>query len=252
MIDLGFKDKVAIVTGAGGEGFGTRFSLLFAQEGGKVVCNDIEKSRADDVAKKIKDAGGEAIATYADLTKVEDCRDMVKQTLDAFKQVDVLLCVPAFTTGKKFLDETIEEQHQCMDVTFWGAVNPTREVLPHMIERKKGKIVIIGSDAGRVGEANMVIYGCTKAGVINFVKGISKEYGRKGIQANVVCSGANLTPSARFYLTDEIVSKISRMYPMGRVGEPDDMTGALVFMASDLNTFVTGQTLSVSGGYSTM
>lgn len=251
-MDLKLKNKVAIVTGAGGGGFGTGVCLEFAREGACVVANDIDELWANRVAKQVRDMDAKSIATYADVTKLEDCKGMVRATVAEFGRVDILVTVPAYASMKRFVDEEPQEWHKAVDLTLWGVVYAVRAVLDPMLEQKAGSIVCIGSDAGKVGERLQVMYGASKAAVMNFAKGLAKELGRDGIRINVVSSGLSKTPA----LVDSgwLAPKeeaLTKAYPLGRLGEPREMVDAIVFLASDRASFITGQTLSVSGGYTT-
>ncbi len=249
-MDLKLRDKVAIVVGAGGGGFGTGVCLEFAREGACVVANDIDQAWADRVANQVRGIGARCIATYADATKLEDCTGMVSVALAEFGRIDILVYVPAYAVLKKFVDKPEEEWHKEMDVTFWGAVHSVRAVLDPMLQQKSGSIVCVGSDAGKVGELLQSIYGPAKAAVMNFAKTIAKEHGRDGIRINVVSSGLNKTPTNLDFVKgrEEVFAKA---YPLGRLGEPQEMVDAIVFLASERASFITGQTVSVSGGYTT-
>lgn len=250
-MDLKLKNKVAIVTGAGGGGFGTGICLELAREGACVVASDIDRSWADRVADQIRAMGAKSISTYADVSKLEDCGGMVRKTVAEFGKVDILVTVPAWVVWKMFVDYTPEECRKTVDVTFWGVVNAVRAVLDPMIKQKAGSIVCIGSDAGRVGERFQVMYGASKAAIMNFAKGLAKELGPDyGVRINVVNAGMSKTASvlASGFLTPEREASMVKRYPLRRLGETQDVVDAVVFLASDRASFITGQTLSVSGG----
>lgn len=249
-MDLKLKDKVAIVTGAGGGGFGTGVCLELARGGACVVANDIDRSWADKVAEQVRAIGAKSISTYADVTKLDECKEMVRKTLSEFGRVDILVTVPAYVVMKKFVDESPEEWHKEFDVTFWGVVHAVRAVLDPMLQQRAGSIVCVGSDAGKVGERLHVIYGAAKAAVMNFVKGVAKEVSRDGIRLNVVSPGTSRTPAVlQSGLSASREEALAKLYPLGRLGEPQEVVDAIVFLASDRASFITGQTLSVSGGY---
>jgi len=249
-MDLRLEDRVAIVTGAGGNAMGTGVCLELAREGAHVVTNDIDPTWADRVADEVKRLGVKAIPAYADVTKLGDCQDMVAKTLAEFGRVDILVTIPAWVVRKSFVDYTPEEWHRMMDVTFWGVVNSVRAVLDPMIEQKAGSIVCLGSDAGRAGGEGELIYAEAKAAVMNFARGLSKEIGPHGIRINVVNAGVTKVPQMvdSGWLTPEREERLSKAYPLRRLGVPQDLADAIVFLASDRAGFITGQTLSVSGG----
>ena len=249
-MDLQLKGKVAIVTGAGGGAMGTGVCLDLAREGACVVTNDIDKSWADKVAEEARSLGAKAVPTYADVTKLDDCQEMVKKALEAFGRVDILVTVPAYTILKSFVDNTEEECHKVVDVTFWGMANAVRAALNPMIEQKSGNIVCLGSDAGKVVPEKEVMYGSAKAAVMHFAKGLCKEVGPYGIRINVVNAALTKVPQMvdSGWLTQEKEERLAKTYPMRRLGRPQDLVDAILFLASDRASHITGQTLSVSGG----
>ena len=250
-MDMGLQDKVAIVTGAGGAGIGNAIALALAKEGAHVVTNDIQKDLADQAAEQVKERGVRSLATYADVTSLDSTNDMAKQTLAAFGRIDILVTIPYFNPMTRFMDETEDDWHKTMNITFFGVVNAARSVLPAMIDQKGGSIIGLGSDAGRVGESRMVMYGVAKAAIMNFVKGLSKEVSRFGVRLNVVSPGTTRTPRTESVgmFTPDMEARLTKMYPLRRLGRTDDIADAVVFLASDRASWITGQTLSVSGGY---
>jgi 2-hydroxycyclohexanecarboxyl-CoA dehydrogenase len=250
-MDMGLQDKVAIVTGAGGAGIGNAIALTLAKEGAHVVTNDMQKDLADQAAEQVKERGVRSLATYADVTSLDSTNAMAKQTLEAFGRIDILVTIPYFNPMSRFMDETEDDWHKTMNITFFGVVNATRSVLPAMIDQKSGSIIGLGSDAGRVGESRMVMYGVAKAAIMNFVKGLSKEVSRFGVRLNVVSPGTTRTPRTESVgmFTPDMEARLTKMYPLRRLGRPDDIADAVVFLASDRASWITGQTLSVSGGY---
>jgi len=249
-VDLNLKGKVAIVTGAGGGGIGTTLCSELAREGACVVANDIDKSWADRVTEEVRGMGAKAVPTYADVTKVAECQEMVRKALAEFGRVDIMVTVPAYVFLKVFVDYTPEECHQQVDVTFWGAVNAIRAVLDPMIEQRSGSIVCVGSDSGKVGPPLQAMYASAKAAIMNFASSLSKEVGPHGIRINVVNAGMTKTPALTGggWLTPEKEAAFAAEYPLRRLGEPQEVVEAIVFLASDRASFITGQTLSVSGG----
>jgi len=251
MIDYGFKDKVAIVTGAGGRNFGYNISRLLAQEGAHVVANDVMREVADKMATDLTALGTKAIATYADVSSYESCEAMAQRAKEEFGRIDILIAVPFWYPSKRFMEETPDEWHKTVAITFFGVVNAVKAVLPTMMEQGKGSIVAIGSDSSRVGETNMVVYGAAKAGLVAFSRGITREHSRHGIRMNVVNAGATppIDDSGNSMFPPEFEQKIIKFYPLGRLGRAEDVVNAIAFLASDRASFITGQLLPVSGGY---
>src|SRR4030042_2838279 len=251
MIDYGFKGKVAIVTGAGGGGFGTNICLMFAKEGANVICNDIDHNWADKVAKEVSELGGKGIATYADVTKFEDLQKMADIALKEFGRIDYLVTVPAITVAGPFVESKPETWRKTIEITYFGVLGAVKAVLPSMMGRKSGSIVMISSDAGKVGEANMAIYGGAKAAINHLAKCLVQEISRYNIRINAVSPGTTKTPMllSSGWLTPEREAKIAKAFPMGRLPAVSDVVDCVAFLSSDKARFITGQVGSVSGGY---
>jgi 2-hydroxycyclohexanecarboxyl-CoA dehydrogenase len=205
--------------------------------------------------------GGKTILIKCDVTDWDSVQAMVKKTIEEFGQVDVLVNNVGWVFERLFVQKPIEEMEKEIARNFWSVINCDRAVLDHMIERKYGKIVNVASDAGRMGEYNESVYAGCKGGVIAMSKSIARETARYGININSVCPGAmppqskddfsseSIWMDAFDYVTDEIRQKMASKYPMRRLGSPEDIAAAAVFLASDAASYMTGQTLSVSGGY---
>jgi len=243
-MDLNLKDKVAIVTGAGGNGIGTTVCLELAREGVHVVTNDIDRSWADKVAKQVSALGVRSMPTYADVTKISDCVEMVNKAFTEFGKVDILVTIPAYMMNKDFAHSTPEELQKQVDVTFWGVVNAAKAVLGTMIKHRSGSIVCMGSDSGKMAPAGEVMYASAKAAIMTFASSLSKEVGPYGVRINVV--NAALVRSPSYGAGTEEAFRAN--YPLGRLAETQEVAEAILFLASDRAGFITGQTLSVNGG----
>lgn len=243
-MDLNLKDKVAIVTGAGGNGIGTAVCLELAREGAHVVTNDIDRSWADKVAKQVSALGVRSMPTYADVTKISDCVEMVNKAFTEFGKVDILVTIPAYMMNKDFAHSTPEELQKQVDVTFWGVVNAAKAVLGTMIKHRSGSIVCMGSDSGKMAPAGEVMYASAKAAIMTFAGSLSKEIGPYGVRINVV--NAALVRSPSYGAGTEEAFRAN--YPLGRLAETQEVAEAILFLASDRASFITGQTLSVNGG----
>ena len=256
-MDMGLKDKVAIVTGSGA-GIGRAIVLTLAQEGANVVVNDVVEERIEKVAEEARALGVKALAIKASVDNSDEINAMVKKVVDEFGKIDILVNNAgragnweAGYTPRPFVESNKEEWDYTINLCLYGVMNCTRAVLPYMIERKYGKIVNMISDAGRVGDPYFAAYGAAKAGIINLNKTIAKEVGRYNININGVSAAATMTERITESLEgdEERVKKMLRLYPLGRLGEPQDQANAVVFLASDRASWITGQTLSVDGGY---
>jgi NAD(P)-dependent dehydrogenase (short-subunit alcohol dehydrogenase family) len=242
-MDLNLKDKVAIVTGAGGNGIGTAVCLELAREGAHVVANDIDRSWADRVAKEVTSAGARSIPTYADVTSMGDCADMVDKALAEFGTVDILVTIPALMLYKEFIHCTPDDLHRQVDVTFWGAVNAAKAVLGTMAKKRKGSIVMMGSDSAKMCPATESMYASAKSALMTFASCVSKEIGQYGVRINVVNAALVRTPGSA-----GLEYGYRANYPLGRLADTQEVAEAILFLASDRASFITGQTLSVNGG----
>lgn len=257
-MDLGLTGKVALVTGAG-QGIGREIAKTLAREGAAVAVNDIFLERAQAVADEIEKVGGKALGVKADITNSEEVDGMVKQIVDKFGRLDILvnnagIPVARRTTGASvgpFLELTKKDWDMQIGVNVFGSMNCTKAAVARMVEQNYGKIVNIISDAGRVGEVKMTPYATAKAGIIGFTKTLARELGRNRINVNCISVGA--TSHEGQQIPDEMQQKMLKAYPigqgLGRIGKPSDIANAVTFMASDAADFITGQVLSVSGGY---
>jgi NAD(P)-dependent dehydrogenase (short-subunit alcohol dehydrogenase family) len=246
------KDKVAIVTG-GGCGMGRAICLRFAQEGAKVVIGEIDPETGNEVAEEIKAANGEAIAIQTDAKKGEDVNRLVKAALDKYGRIDILVNNVGVAAGEKstMFHESTEEIWDfviamCLKSAFHGA----RAVLPHMMERRNGKILNVSSVDGMYGggKPGEVEYSAAKAGVIVFTKSLAKQYGRYGITVNCWSPGPVRSRATEWY-PDRFKIYEERNY-LGRLGEPEDIANLAAFLASDEANWITGQNIAVCGGES--
>jgi 2-hydroxycyclohexanecarboxyl-CoA dehydrogenase len=248
-MDLGLRDKVAIVTGAG-SGIGQAIALSLAGEGARVVATDLRGDTAEATAAEAVKSGVEALGLALNVTDYPQVQAMVRQVVQRFGRVDVLVnCAGAWRVNL-FVDSQPEDWAFEVNVCFLGVVNCTRAVLDAMMAQQGGKIVNIASDAGRVGEVRQAVYSGAKAAVIGFSKAVAKEMGRYHIHVNCVCPGFTKTPATTERLDPETEARIVKFYPLRKLGLPEDVAKVVTFLASDGASHVTGQTISVSGGYS--
>lgn len=257
-MDLGLRDKGVVVTG-GASNIGRAISLGFAAEGARVLIADIDEAQARAVVAEAPP--GRIAQRRTDVTDREDVDATIADAIGTLGAVDVLVNCAGWTVDRLFVEKPREEWEREIAIDMWGFINATRAVLDHMIERGYGRIVSIGSDAGRIGEWREAVYSGTKASVIAMSKAIAREVGRHGITLNVVCPG--FTPGAPessgehsiwrgeqgAQFSEEVLQKVARSYPLRRLGTPEDVVAPVLLLASDRASYVTGQTLSVSGGY---
>ena len=264
-MDLNLAGKTVIVTGAGSN-IGRSIALAFSRERANVVVAEIDEGQGAKTAAEAGALGATAIALPTDVTRWESVQSTVRAVEDRFGRVDVLVNNVGWTRDALFVEKTRDEWEREVQINLWGMINCTRAVLDGMIARKGGAIVSMGSDAGRMGEFREGVYGACKAGVIALSKSIAREVGKFGIRLNVVCPGMTMPRSDddigelsmwnaqenRAWRTPDMQARIAKAYPLRRVATPEDVTGAVVFLASDAASFITGQTVSVSGGYTMM
>ncbi len=245
------QDQVVIVTG-GGRGMGRADCLLLAAEGAIVICCDKLGDNAAAVVREIRERGGRAEAFTLDITNGSAVREMVSKVAQTHGRIDVLVNNAGFDKIRPFIETSEEDWDFMIDLNLKGQLHVTHAVLPHMIAGGGGKIVFISSDAARVGSSNEAVYAAAKAGLMGFTKTLAREMARHQIRVNCICPGVTNTPQLQANLADPVLSKnvraIEKIVPMRRLGEPEEIAGAVLFFASDQSSFVTGQVLSVSGG----
>ena len=260
-MDLGIKDRVAVVTGAG-RGIGRQICLTLSEEGARVAVNDLFQERADAVAEEIRQAGGQALGVAGDVTDSEAVTAMVSRIAGEWGAVDILVNNAGLpvsegsqdaAAGPFFSRSDRAQWDRTMGLITYGVLNCSRAVVEGMSERRWGRIISIISDAGRVGEPRLVAYSLAKAGVIGFSKALAKEIGRFCVTVNCVSPATTETDATAEWIREQGES-IMRQYPLAkglsRLGRPADIADAVAFLASQRAEWITGQVLSVNGGYS--
>ena len=242
-----FQGKTALVTGGGGIGGATCARL--AAEGAHVIVADKDIEAAESVAKAIQTANHSALAVSCDITD----RAQVAQTVAEAGRIDVLVNNAGWDVFNPFTKTDRTDWDRLIAVNLVGALNMHHAILPQMVERRAGRIVNIASDAARVGSSGEAVYAACKGGLVAFSKTLAREHARHGITVNVVCPGPTETALFDGYKQgaadpEKLVAAFTRAIPMGRIGQPEDLPGAIAFFASDDAAYVTGQVLSVSGG----
>lgn len=249
-VEIKMDGKVAIVTGAG-SGIGRRTASLLAEAGASVVVADLNLAGAEETVGMIDADGGSAIAVEVDIQDVDKANAVAAAAVERFGHIDVLVNNAAAWTMALFRDLTLKDYQKDIGVSLIGTMVMTRAVYDVMREQKSGAVVNLISDSGRMGEPFLVAYGAAKAGVVGFTKGFAREAGRYGIRCNGVSPGTTRTPGSQASIDSwGGEENVLKSYPLGRLGEPIDQANAILFLASDMSSWVTGQILSVSGGFS--
>lgn len=266
-MDLGLAGKTIIVTG-GGSNIGRGIVLAFAEEKANIVNAEIDAKQGQRVVDKANALGAQAMLIKTDVTDWGSVQAMVKETVRNFGKIDVLVNNVGRAWLKPFVDKPREECGKEISLNYWSVINCIKAVAGHMTERKYGKIVNIASVSGQWGYAayNEAVYGGAKAAVIGLSRALAWELGRYGINVNVVCPGWIVPDNTddvgngswwsewgfdaytRDPRSSETLRKGMRYWPIRRMGRPHDIADMVLFLASDRASFLTGQTISVSGG----
>jgi len=241
--------RVALVTGAG-QGVGAAIARALAARGAAVAVNDLAVDRADGVTESIREAGGQAVTVAADITEPDEVEDMVRSVAARVGPVDVLVnnagLPPSGIRATPFVETTRPDWDRFISLNLYGVLHCSRLVLEHMVDQRWGRVISIVSDAGRVGEPGMAAYSAAKAGAMGFSRALAKEVGPHGVTCNCVSLGS-IAPAGQE--PDAAARRAIARYPMRRLGTPEDVAGAVLWLASPAGDWVTGQTVAVNGGY---
>ena len=249
------KDKTAIITGAG-RGMGRTHALALAKEGANVVVSDISLEGCQKVVDEIKSAGNEAIAVKCDVTKKQEIEDMVKHTLDKFKKIDILINNAGILQFKPFLELTEEDWDKMLAVNLRGYFLCSQACAKEMVKQKSGAIVNISSIAmGQVGVgfSQITHYCAAKGGITAMTEAMALELSPFNIRVNAIAPGAIDTPMVAATKQDpKVLEGTLARIPMHRMGNPEEVSNAVVFLASDKSSYMTGSVVVVDGGYLAM
>lgn len=242
------QDRVALITG-GGSGIGKAIGLAFAAEGAKIVAAGLTLSKTEETAAQIVEKGGEALGLSVDVADSASVDEMTRKAIDRFGRVDILVNNAGLSVGDTILDFDETAWDHNLDVVLKGVYLCSRAVLPGMIERDSGVILNIGSVNGLMGLGESA-YSAAKAGMVNLTQNMAIHYGPKGIRVNCIAPGTIRTPiwSERLEREPHVFEQLAEWYPLGRVGEPEDVANAALFLCSDEASWITGVTLPVDGG----
>jgi NAD(P)-dependent dehydrogenase (short-subunit alcohol dehydrogenase family) len=242
------KDRVALVTGAA-SGIARATALRFAREGAKVIAGDASAPGGLETAKQIRAEGGSATFVEMDVSRAAQVESTVQAILQEHKQIDILFNGAAILFYGTIVDTSEEAWNRMLSINLTGTYLCCRAVLPHMIERSYGSIINIASTTGAHDAcARAVAYVTSKGGVTMLSRAMAIDHAKQGVRVNVICPGPTDTAMLRNALTAEQLESFAKTFPMGRLGQPDEIANAAVFLASDDASFVTGSVLYVDGG----
>jgi len=252
-----FQGRTAFITGAG-RGIGRAISLRLASEGAAVAVCDIDGTLAEQTATVITSEGGRALACRLDVRDTMGIRQTVEHVLETWKRIDILVNNAGITIAKPVLDFTEEEWDRMIDINLKGILRCSQIVAAQMVKQKSGKIINVASESGKTAKPLFTVYAATKFAVVGFTQGLAQELAPHGINVNSVCPGIVKTPM--WEELDKTLSKLQgleegealerrrKSIPLGRLEEPEDVAGVVVFLASEDAAYMTGQSINITGG----
>ena len=247
MLPISLRDKVAVVTG-GSRGIGEAICVYLARADANVVVADIDLDSAAKVAERLRSDHSKAISVKTDVSKSDDVRLLIEKTLQEFGRIDIMVNNAGVDSGVGVENMSKEEWDRVMDINLWGVFLGCKHASEPMKGQKRGKVVNVSSLSAKTGGVfSGMNYSASKAGVWALTKSFAKLLAPYGINVNAICPGQVDTPMFR-KLTEEQIATLMRAIPLGRVGLPQDIAGAALFLASDLSDFVTGIALDINGG----
>ena len=240
-------DKCALITGAT-RGIGKQIAITLAKQGYNIALNyRKENEELENTKKEIEEIGVQVLAVKGDVANFEDCEKFVKQTIERFGQIDVLVNNAGITKDMLLMRMKKEDFEQVIDTNLVGTFNVTKNVVPYMMKARSGRIINISSVVGISGNAGQTNYSASKAGIIGFTKSLAKEIASRNILVNAVAPGfieTNMTD----VLKDDVKQEIAKNIPLKRMGTAQDVANVVKFLASDDSSYITGQVINVDGG----
>lgn len=241
------ENRIALVTGAG-QGIGRAIALAMAREGAALVIGDLNEANASAVKKEIEGLGGKAAALHADISNEESVQAMVDAMLKEYDRVDILVNNAGIFPTSPVEAMTEEEWDRVIGTNLVGTFLCSKAVAPQLLAQRSGRIISLTSGRAFQGARNGAHYAASKAGIIGFSKSLALELAPHGITVNVICPGITDTAQPRGHQTEEQIYTQGQRIPLGRIGQPEDLAGPAVFLASDAARFITGQTILANGG----
>jgi 3-oxoacyl-[acyl-carrier protein] reductase len=248
-MDLGLRGRVAVVTG-GASGVGREIALSLAAEGASVAVNYRSSAKdAEALIGEIVAKGGNAKTYKADVADLAAVKAMVDEIVKDFGDLNILINNAGLAIRQRFLETKPEDWHRQIDACLYGAIHCCYAVAPHLESAKNGRIISVIGDSSRVGESGLAIVAAARAGVVALMKSLARELGRSGTTANTVSLGLVETPHDKDWV-DANRKKLTKLYPLRRLGLPGDVAPMVTLLASPHSGWITGQVLSISGGFS--
>lgn len=246
------QDKVAVITG-GNSGIGRATAILFAKEGAKVVIGARNPESGREVVDLIKKAGGKAAFVKTDVAKESEVKNLVDFAARLYGRIDIMHNNAGVELAKPVTETTSEELEGVLSVNLKGTFYGCKHVIPHMLKNGGGSIINTASVAGIVGSPNLAAYSASKGAVVLLTKEVALDYAKKGIRVNCVCPGAIDTPMIKRFVEnapnpEQVRKNLGEMHPIGRMGKPEEIANAVLFLAGDESSFITGHALIVDGG----
>jgi NAD(P)-dependent dehydrogenase (short-subunit alcohol dehydrogenase family) len=241
------ENRIAIVTGAG-QGIGRAIALGMAREGAALVIADLDEANAGAIKREIERVGGKASALYTDISNEGSVREMIDHTLNEHGRVDILVNNAGIFPTSSVEEMAEEEWDRVIGTNLIGTFLCSRAVVSHLLTQRSGRIISLTSGRAFQGARHGAHYAASKAGIIAFSKSLALELAPYGITVNVICPGITDTAQPRGHQTEEQIYAQGQRIPLGRIGQPEDLAGPAIFLASDAAGFITGQTILVNGG----
>jgi 3-oxoacyl-[acyl-carrier protein] reductase len=243
---LELAGKVALVTGAA-QGIGKAVALLLARHGADIAVSDVNLEKAEETVREIQAIGRRSMAIRSDVSRLDDVERMVQTILEQMGKIDILVNNAGVARDKLILRMTEEDWDMVLDVNLKGTFHCTKAVVRHMSKQRSGKIVNIASVVGEMGNVGQANYSASKAGVIGLTKTIAREFAQRGINVNAIAPGYIETPMTEA-LPEKAKEELKKMIPMERLGLPEDVAQAVLFLVSEASSYITGQVVNVNGG----
>lgn len=240
------EGKVALVTG-GAQGIGRSIGLLLAEKGATIVISDINLQKAEETVQEIQSLERKAMAFQVDVANFSEVEKMVDTIVERFSRIDILVNNAGITRDKLILRMSEEDWDSVIRINLKGTFNCTKAALKYMSRQRSGKIVNIASVSGIMGNPGQANYSASKAGIIGFTKTIAREFAQRGINVNAIAPGYIQTPMTDV-LPEKVKEELKRLIPMERLGQPEDVAQAVLFLVSEASSYITGQVLNVNGG----